>query len=394
MSVRSSAQFQAREAIELNAKKQPNKGTLDSIVNEHSRKSEFTYDANGNKTLEMSYEWDSELNQWKKAKLGKKEYTYNAGGKPVSYIEYEWDEALSQWKKFAKYDYAYNAAGNLVTKTLFYFIDKSWSLEDRDAYSYDTNGNITSWRQEFYQRGEWLYDKRENYNYDANGNIVSGVFYSFDENSKELIEHEKFTATYNSNGNITSLLTYNNWIDGSFQKDYKYEYTYNANGNIASLLTYWPDNNEWTTPSRAIYYYSGQTATTKTSTYYFAHMSNPDKTKDYLFYFFPDKIEYGTASDSTKYTRIGTVVMNKANQGLEWDDYKVRILLKSGQLVSNYKTAAKDGLFACNYTVEKGVNHTQFYCFHTQFSLDDINKVWLVLNDEKVFELTKDEDED
>gem|GEM_PF-2678918 len=126
---------------------------------------------------------------------------------------------------------------------------------------------------------------------------------------------------------------------------------------------------------------------------YITHITNNDMTRDYEFFFFASKEKGLVAGDSAKFTRVAAVTINNAVQELEWNNYKVRILLKSGELITNYTTAATTGSYCCNYTVVKGVPHTQFYCYHAEFTPDDISKVWLVINDEKVFELREKYDD-
>lgn len=130
------------------------------------------------------------------------------------------------------------------------------------------------------------------------------------------------------------------------------------------------------------------TTAEKKPSYYYAHIQNNDKTKNYLFGFYhSDNLQQLTASDNTRFTKVVAVVINEAGQDLEWHDYKVRILLKSGQLITNYNTQAASGDYACDYTIGAGQKHYQSYCFHALFTGNDISKIWLVLNDNKAFDL-------
>jgi len=254
----SNAQFYGKEAQELNKKKKSTVEKLDSIVGKNRRKVVYAYDAGGNRSAEMTYLWDGILNQWTKSV--KSEYTYDASGKMISYIKYNWDAAMTQWSKGLKYDYAYNSNGIPVSKTWLSFDGKRWSNTNREEYIYDATGNFSSWHFDFYTNNhKWRYDQKENYDYDANGNIISGVYYRMPDEGNDFQEREKFTATYNASGNITSISTFNNWATGVFKKSDKFEFTYNANGDIATRSIYFAKDNEWTTPSlQEVYYYSAK----------------------------------------------------------------------------------------------------------------------------------------
>jgi hypothetical protein len=65
----------------------------------------------------------------------------------------------------------------------------------------------------------------------------------------------------------------------------------------------------------------------------------------------------------------------------------VYILLKNGTLFYNYITAAKEGELACNYVVKPNETHIQYVCFEKDFDINQIDKVYLSLLDNKFFPL-------
>ena len=123
--------------------------------------------------------------------------------------------------------------------------------------------------------------------------------------------------------------------------------------------------------------------------YYYTRINNPTKTVNFLLGLYTTcYLDQLTASDSVPYTRIKAAIINDGTNDLKWNNYKVYILLKSGELIRNYTTAATDGDYACTYVVSNGATHHQYFCFHSTFTSDDISKVWFALaGDDQLFDL-------
>ena len=128
--------------------------------------------------------------------------------------------------------------------------------------------------------------------------------------------------------------------------------------------------------------------------FYYELISNESKTINFVFGFYPTTYSYVEGKDVDPYTSVKSAVINNAkNDDLKWNDYKICILLKSGKLIRSYSTVAKDGDYAVNYTVKAGATRYQYYCFHKKFTGDDIDKVWLILSDDQLFNLAYDKNE-
>lgn len=121
--------------------------------------------------------------------------------------------------------------------------------------------------------------------------------------------------------------------------------------------------------------------------YFYEVISNPDKTIDYAFGVYPTRSEYVRNSNGGGYTKMRIAVINYSKQDLKWNDYKVYILMKNGDLFYNYTTAAKEGELACNYVVKPDETHIQYVCFEKEFDINQIDKVYLSLLDNKFFPL-------
>ena len=127
--------------------------------------------------------------------------------------------------------------------------------------------------------------------------------------------------------------------------------------------------------------------------FYYELIANDSKTTNFVFGFYPASYTYEETKDVDGFTSIKSAVINNAKGSVAWNDYKINILLKDGSLIRSYSTVAKDGQYACNYSVPGGETHYQYFCFHTRFTSNDIDKVWLVMGDDQVFSLLYDKNE-
>ena len=121
--------------------------------------------------------------------------------------------------------------------------------------------------------------------------------------------------------------------------------------------------------------------------FYYEHIFNELKTINFVFAFYPSSYQNFELREKDTCTTFKSVTINKAATSLNWNDYKLRVLLKDGRQANSLIATAKEGRLACSYSVPVGETHTQFFCFHEKFTGGDISKIWLVMEDDKKFEL-------
>ncbi|MBX9782188.1 MAG: hypothetical protein K2X48_02740 [Chitinophagaceae bacterium] len=84
------------------------------------------------------------------------------------------------------------------------------------------------------------------------------------------------------------------------------------------------------------------------------------------------------------------VIINKEGADLfKWSDYKIYVMLKNGDLFYNYTTKAQDGDLACTWTARAGETHVQYLCFDKAFDVNQIDRVWPGMSDNKFFDLVR-----
>lgn len=122
--------------------------------------------------------------------------------------------------------------------------------------------------------------------------------------------------------------------------------------------------------------------------YFYTTVASPDKSINYLFGFYPSTASYTESASVKPYTAIKAVVINqKGAKDFDSNDDKVMILLKSGKLIRNYTTSAKEGDYAVKYTTKPEETHVQYYCFSGKVDVNDIDRAWYILSDNQIFEL-------
>jgi len=132
------------------------------------------------------------------------------------------------------------------------------------------------------------------------------------------------------------------------------------------------------------------TVKAQTDPFFYEAISNPSKTINFLIGFYFTKNEFITRDDGTGYTKIKMAVINKEGADpFTWSDYKIYVMLKNGDLFYNYTTKAQDGDLACTWTARAGDTHTQYLCFDKAFDVNQIERVWLGMSDNKFFDLVR-----
>ncbi len=128
--------------------------------------------------------------------------------------------------------------------------------------------------------------------------------------------------------------------------------------------------------------------------YYYQAVNNATNTINFIFGLYPATAHYDEGKDFDAYTSIRAAIFNKSpKDSLKWNNFKVNILLKSGQLICNYVPFSKKAPFGCTYTVSADSTHYQTYCFHTKFTKEEIDRAWLLMSEDEIFSLTYDKNE-
>ena len=194
----------------------------------------------------------------------KKEYTYDSNGNLTLWIWSNWDTDLNDWELSEKYEYTYASNGNLTLRIRSVWnTGGNWDFYYRNEYNYDSNGNLTlyvssRWNADINDwEGFWKYE----YTYDSNGNQTLWIWSIWDTDLNDWGLRKKDEYTYASIGNQTLVIVIESiWDtdlnDWGLRK--KYEYTFDSNGNLTLDKESWWDTdlNDWEVHWKSEYYWS------------------------------------------------------------------------------------------------------------------------------------------
>jgi hypothetical protein len=155
-----------------------------------------TYDANGNLTENIEYEWNSASNDWMRTR--RYVNTYDVNGNLTESIDYFWRSASNDWIKYSWYVNTYDVNGNLAEHCgyLWLPVSKVWMGTQRYVDTYDANGNLTEhidyeWNSVY---KVWMGTRRYVDTYDANVNLTEHIEYEWNSETNEWIFVDKYCA--------------------------------------------------------------------------------------------------------------------------------------------------------------------------------------------------------
>ena len=230
-----------------------------SISNGLDWKKEYTYDSNGNLTLWIWSNWDTDLNDWELSE--KYEYTYDSNGNLTLVISSIWNTG-GNWDFYYRNEYNYDSNGNLTL-----YVSSRWNADINDwegfwkyEYTYDSNGNQTLWIWSIWDTdlNDWELSEKYEYTYASNGNLTLRIRSVWNTGGNWDFYYRN-EYTYDSNGNLTldiESIWDTDLNDWGLRK--KYEYTFDSNGNLTLDKESWWDTdlNDWEVHWKSEYYWS------------------------------------------------------------------------------------------------------------------------------------------
>ncbi len=203
----------------------------DRILNGLLYKMTYDYDANGNTTMYVYYEYS-----FGSISAGeKKEITYDALNRPTVSVLYlygsgTWNEDsrtrtfyngtsemidsmyvdaynAGNWEDYLKYYYTYQN-NTLQEKTQYYFNGTGWETQKRYVYTYDANGNVTEELVYRMENGQWVYDSKATFAYNAQDYRTEEIYYIHNNGQWEYDDK--------------TLYFFNAWNDMVYSEDYTY----------------------------------------------------------------------------------------------------------------------------------------------------------------------------
>ena len=143
--------------------------------------------------------------------------SYNENGDQTLYIRYNWNSDSQSFIPNIKYEYSYDENRNQNLR-----LDYAWSTDSQS----------------------FIPSRKREYTHDENGNMTSYIYYNWSSDSQSFIPDWKYEYTYDNNGNSTSTISYNWSSDSqSFLPSQKSESSYDDLNRQINLISYSFDSN-------------------------------------------------------------------------------------------------------------------------------------------------------
>ena len=150
----------------------------------------------------------------------------------TGYERYTFDSNTNKWKPYHKYEIIYDENGKKLYDLIYiwYKKDKWTHLEDKDEYIYDDNGLLIKKISSYDFSHGVINEGNRTIEYEYEGNVLKTTT----ERTKTLGLLNKETYSYDSNGNISCIITEKTGSNPSFKR----EFIYNENNLKTKTLYY------------------------------------------------------------------------------------------------------------------------------------------------------------
>jgi hypothetical protein len=222
-----------------------------------SYKTEYSYDGNGFRTMEMGYNWDASASQWKQA--WKSVENPDQNGNDTLSFSYNWDVNENDWVLGMRYTYHFDNEGNET-----YFLMCQWNAEHstwdsvmKSDFYLDENGVDTvdissSWDS---NTSHWNATSKSRSFLDENGLDTLTCQYQWSSESNEWIIGQRGVSEYTSEG-MDSVVSVYGWnvIDSVWNGFFRFEMQYDEDRSYVNQFMW--NEGEWQFFSRITTYYS------------------------------------------------------------------------------------------------------------------------------------------
>jgi hypothetical protein len=182
----------------------------------NSYKIEYTYNDDGLKIKSLGFVWDLEMNQWVNTYL--EEFTYNDQKMLSIQLSSSWNEDLNLWKLISQAEFQYDSNNNLKQKLNSNWDDDIKKLQTigKTEYSYSDIGKINNEIYYVLKSFVWIQSGKYDYNYDANGNMFQEIEYYWYEITNQWLEVQKTDYFFDNSYSFSDLVLPIDFVESFF----------------------------------------------------------------------------------------------------------------------------------------------------------------------------------
>lgn len=233
--------YNIRNQIIMDAFYAPIQGTDQFIP---SFKTDYEFDENGNMTLRYMQDWNADLQQY--TGTTRETFVVDEAGNETEYIFEMKDYDTGELNETSKREKSYDARGNMLEAFFYNKTEGNWIPYKKEEYTYNEKDSILSgiiYSKDFLT-GELIYSSKNEYQYDASGNCTLNVNYYWDAANNTWASSTKKEWDYDTNGKLIAERRYSYTITdfdlmtGDWKETYKANYGYDVYGNKVSSVSY------------------------------------------------------------------------------------------------------------------------------------------------------------
>lgn len=222
---------------------------------ENIEKTKSEYDENGNIVMRLWQKWDHNNNIW--VNSYRNSDAYNSEGKNYLSMQENWDG--TKWVTSARYTNEYDANGNLMNDIIEF--ENNGILENwrKSGYTYDATGNQLTYSNFWWQDGAWYNSYKIIYEYDSQNRMMSRYYYYSPSVSDSLEVVTISTFQYEIvDLSVSEIEITFEYVDGNLVPSTRRRTDFNSNQDRIYIFseTYNMDNFGWDYQSRSNFNYN------------------------------------------------------------------------------------------------------------------------------------------
>ncbi len=137
---------------------------------------------------------DSTYNLILNRPVGKRAYTYDAGGNRTLFVSYTYDTVAATWAESYKSAYRYDNNNRIVSTVSEYNLSGGTQYKYKDSMAYTgTAGQCTFYGTYNWEGSAWIPNDRQDYTLTASGLIGDYIYYNWNGNAWDTIERDVYT---------------------------------------------------------------------------------------------------------------------------------------------------------------------------------------------------------
>ena len=209
------------------------------------------YDLNGNLISDYDEQWNNETSIWEN--ISTNAHTLNPDGTIRESLSRSWNEESNRWETVSKTVFTYNESKKIHTEITQIFLE-SWMDSEKISYTYDSNGNLMSIVTQKMDLLSGMVLKNFSqtiYSYNED-KTENQIVYQIWNAANQWEDESRTTNTYNASKQLISDLS-ENWENNIWVNDSRSTNTYKANGTLSEVIEEQWENNDWVNGAKGIF---------------------------------------------------------------------------------------------------------------------------------------------